>query len=138
MKAKNHWSYNDHQFEDLFERYQLKPGLFTHEAHIRLAYIHINKYGLAQAEKNMCDQIQGFAKSLGGGDKYNETVTVAAVKTVDHFMKKSKSSSVKDFINEFPRLITQFKGLLEQHYGFNVFSDPKAKKEYIEPDLQPF
>lgn len=138
MKTKDHWSLSDGEFESQFERYTLKPAMFSHEAHIRLAYIHIEKYGLEQAEINMCTQIQGFANSLGGGDKFNKTVTVAAVKTVNHFMEKASSTNFKDFINEFPRLITKFKDLLEQHYGYNIFSDEKAKKDYIEPDLLPF
>lgn len=138
MKTKDHWSFSDKEFELQFENYTLKPGMFSHEAHIRLAYIHIKKYGLEQAETNMCVQIHGFANSLGGGDKFNKTVTVAAVKTVHHFMGKANSDNAKDFINEFPRLITNFKDLLSQHYGFNVFADKRAKKEYLEPDLLPF
>ena len=138
MRTKDHWQYTDDEFEAQFESYTLKPGMFSHEAHLRLAYIHIQKYGIVQAEKNMCDQIKGFAESLGGGDKFNKTVTVAAVKAVDHFMQKSKSVNFQDFIKEFPRLLTNFKDLLGQHYGFNVFADKQAKKEYIEPDLLPF
>lgn len=138
MRIKDHWQFTDDEFEKQFETFQLKPGMFSHEAHLRLAYIHIAKYGAKQAELNMCYQIKGFAESLGGGDKFNKTVTIAAVKAMDHFMKKSTSDNFRDFIKEFPRLLTNFRDLLSQHYGFNVFSDKRAKKEYIEPDLLPF
>lgn len=105
---------------------------------MRLVYIHIKKYGADQAEKNMCDQIKGFAESLGVYDKFNLTVTIASVKVMNHFMKKSEAVSFQDFIQEFPRLLTNFKEILGQHYGFNVFADKRAKKEYIAPDLQDF
>lgn len=138
MRIKDHWQYTDEEFEKVFESYQLKPGMFSHEAHLRLAYIHIKKYGSVQAEQNMCDQIKGFAESLGVFDKFNKTVTIASVKAMNHFMKKSSSENFKDFIQEFPRLLTNFKDLLGQHYGFNVFADKRAKREFVEPDLLPF
>ena len=138
MRIKDHWQFADDEYERQFETYTLKPGMFSHEAHLRLAYIHIQKYGADQAEKNMCDQIKGFAESLGFYDKFNKTVTIASVKTMHHFMQKSTSHDFKTFIQEFPRLLTNFKDILAQHYGFNVFADKRAKKEYIEPDLLPF
>ena len=138
MKPKDHFQFTDEQFEEEFATYRLQPGMFSHEAHLRLAYIHIRKYGAAQAEENMCQQIQGFAESLGVFDKFNKTVTIAAVKILDHFMQKSKSDNFVDFTNEFPRLLTDFRHILSQHYGFNVFTDERARRQYVEPDLQEF
>ena len=138
MKTKDHWDLIDEEFENLFETYKLKPGVFSHEAHIRLAYIHIMKYGREKAEANMCNQIKGYAESLGGGDKFNKTVTIAAVKAVNHFIEKSTTDNFRVFIAEFPRLLTEFKELLGKHYGYNVFADKKAKEQYREPDLLPF
>lgn len=138
MQTKDHWSLSDQEFEFQFETFKLKPGMFSHEAHIRLAYIHIEKYGLEKAERNMCNQIKGYAEFLGGGDKFNETVTIAAVKAVNHFMERSSANNFKGLIAEFPRLITEFKELLGKHYGYNVFADKKAKAQYQEPDLLPF
>lgn len=138
MRLKDHSQYSDDEFEKVFESFKLKPSLFSHEAHLRLAYIHIEKYGSDQAAGNMCKQIKGYAESLGVTDKFNKTVTIASVKTMNHFMQKSNSDNFKEFIKEFPRLLTNFKDILGQHYGFNVFSDKRAKKEYVEPDLLPF
>ena len=137
MIIKSHTQLSDDEFESQFESLKFKPGLFSHEAHLRLAYIHITKYGQAQAEKNMCEQIQAFGKKHGS-DGFNWTVTIAAVRALNHFIKKSETTSFEDLIKEFPRLLTNFKDLLGQHYGFNVFADKRAKAEYIEPDLLPF
>ena len=138
MRMKDHWQFTDEEYEKAFESYQLKPGMFSHEAHLRLAYIHIKKYGRSQAEINMCDQIKGYAESLGFFDKFNKTVTVAAVKVMDHFIQKSSSNSFQELIQEHPSLLTNFREILSQHYGFNVFGDKRAKQVYIEPDLLPF
>lgn len=138
MQKRNHWQFKDQELEQTFADFKLKPGMFSHEAHLRLAYIHIKKYGVEQAEINMCRQIKGFAESLGVHDKFNLTVTIASVKTMNHFIQKAKSPDFKEFINEFPQLLTDFKAILAQHYGFNVFADQRAKKEFIQPDLLPF
>lgn len=138
MRIKDHSHLSDEEFETQFETHTLKPSIFTHEAHLRLAYIHIMKYGMKKAEHNMCKQIEGFALSLGATDKFNKTVTIASVKILNHFMRKALSNNFSDFIKEFPKLNSNFKEVLSQHYGFNVFADEQAKKEYVAPDLQPF
>ncbi|MFY0598958.1 MAG: hypothetical protein JXR03_04765 [Cyclobacteriaceae bacterium] len=138
MLIKDHSQFSDEEFEHQFESFKLKPRLFSHEAHLRLAYIHIKKYGVNRAEQNMCQQIKGYAESLGVFDKFNKTVTIASVKVMNHFMQKSEPDSFTDLTHEFPNLLDDFKGILRQHYGFNVFADKQAKKEFIEPDLLSF
>ncbi|MEQ9231751.1 MAG: hypothetical protein RIF46_13800 [Cyclobacteriaceae bacterium] len=138
MKKRDHWELTDEDLETKFQDHSLNAGYFSHEAHIRLAYIHLQKYGPDQAEKNMSEQIKSYALAKGAKDKYNETVTIAAVKTVDHFMRKANSTDFKEFSLEFPRLFTNFKDVLEQHYGFDIFRNPDAKKQFMEPDLAPF
>lgn len=137
MIVRDHFQLSDQEFSRQFQELKIKPGLFTHEAHIRLAYIYILKYGLEKAEKTMCDQIKAFG-AFHKSNGFNKTVTIAATKAVHHFMKKAESTNFEEFIKEFPRLTTSFKELIGKHYGFNVFSDPTAKKEYIAPDLLPF
>lgn len=138
MHSQNHNQLGDDEFELQFERFTFKPTLFSHEAHLRLAYIHIQKYGLAKAEQNMVEQIKGYAEHYGAKDKFNKTVTIASVKTMHHFMKKATSNSFEELVKEFPSLVDDFKDILGKHYSFNVFGDPKAKKEFILPDLMSF
>ena len=135
---EKHFHLNDLEFEDQFKNGTLDPELFSHEAHIRLAWIHINNYGLEKGIENVDAQLLKYATGLGVGDKYNKTVTIAAVRAVYHFYLKSRSNNFEDFITEFPRLRDNFKDLLDSHYGFNIFTSPDAKKKYIDPDLLPF
>ncbi|MBL7873554.1 MAG: hypothetical protein JNM78_18185 [Cyclobacteriaceae bacterium] len=128
----------DSEFEQRFKNCELSPTEFTHEAHLRLAWIHINRYGIEQAEKNITTQLQNFVAFAGAQDKFNLTLTIAAIKAVHHFVLKSKSPTFKDFIAEFPRLKYNFKELMTCHYGFDIYHSPKAKAEFLEPDLIPF
>ena len=135
---EEHWKLTDGEFERQFESCTLPDSLFTHEAHLRLAWIHIQKYGPAQAELNLCSQIQQYATSLGGADKFHKTVTVAAIRAINHFISRSKSIQFEVFLKEFPRLKNDFKGLMDAHYSFNIFAHEKARIEFVEPDMVDF
>ena len=135
---KSHFNYSDQEFERLFEKEQLDPSLFSHEAHLRLAYIHLEKYGEKQAIRNLTEQIWLYAEGLGVFDKYNETVTVASIKAVKHFMKKMQGNTFKSLIEEYPQLKNNFKELIFTHYSQNIFEMQSAREKYLEPDLIPF
>lgn len=133
-----HFSLSDEVFEQQFADTTLAPQLFSHEAHLRLAWIHIQKYGKDQAITNVCNQIQRFDRTHGDGTMFNCTVTVAAVMAVAHFMDKVQAADFSEFITQAPRLRNNLKDLVAQHYSWNIFTDPAAKATYLEPDLLPF
>lgn len=135
---KDHSQLSDAVFAQQFADCSLSPQLFSHEAHLRLAWILIRQYGLATGIHQLCEQIARFDQTFGDGSKFNRTVTVAAAQIMAHFMKKSKSQDFPGLMREFPALKNNFKGLLDSHYGFDIFEHPAAKHNYLEPDLIPF
>lgn len=135
---EKHLDLTDDEFEQQFESCELDPILFSHEAHLRLAYIHIEKYGELKAIENVCNQLVAYVNHLGATNKYNTTLTVAAVKAVYHFMQNSTASEFKGFIAEFPQLKNEFKRLMHCHYSFDIFNSQKAKNKFLVPDLIPF
>lgn len=135
---EQHFILTDTEFEKQFADSTLDPSLFSHEAHLRFAWIHISKYGETKAIENIKNQLQNFVRHLGVTDKYNETLTVAAIKVVKHFMQKKPLPDFYNFITTYPRLKTNFKNIIEQHYGFDIFNSTKAKEKYLEPDLLEF
>ncbi len=135
---EKHFELTDTEFEAQFANCALDPSLFSHEAHLRLAWIHITKYGLEQAEENIQTQLKNYVAQLGAQDKYHTTVTVAAIKAVYHFIQKSQTKSFKAFIADCPRLKENFKELMGAHYNFDIFGSKEARQAYIEPDSLPF
>ncbi len=134
----DHFQFTDTEFEQQFATCKLLPSLFSHEAHLRLAWIHITKYGIEKALENIQSQLINFVAHIGALDKYNKTLTIAAVKAVDHFILKSESDNFEDFSIEFPRLRYNFKELMETHYTADIFNLATIKSTYLEPDLAPF
>ena len=137
-KTQSHFNLTDIEFEQQFASCALDPSIFDHEAHLRLAYIHIKKYGEEMARGNLCNQLVAFVDHLGVAEKYNTTLTIAAIKAVHHFMKKTTATDFKGLLIEFPRLKNDFKGLMAAHYGFDIYTSKKAKRTFLAPDLIPF
>ena len=138
MIMEPHFALGDAAFELQFSSGRMPPELFTHEAHIRLAWIHLKKYGVEQAVKNVCMQLQHYTALLGASGKYHETLTVAAVRAVHHFMLKTEYDDFQGFIEGNPRLKYHFKDLIAQHYATDIFTSEMARRTCLEPELLPF
>lgn len=135
---EKHWRYTDEAYEQKFKEAKFPPLYFSHEAHLRLAYIHLKKYGLNQSIDNMCKQIYDFAIKYGATMKFNATVTYASLQIMYHYINKSKSENFPDLMKEYPFLLKDFKGVIKQHYSGDIFRSPEAKANILQPDLESF
>lgn len=133
-----HFDLSDSAFVQQLEACTLPPTLFSHEAHLRLAWIYIKTYGTEKAADTICQSLIQYVDALGARDKYNQTLTVAAVRVVSHFMNQSRADTFYEFIGEFPRLKSNFKALLGAHYQIDIYNSDLAKRTYLEPDRLPF
>ena len=133
-----HFSLSDDDFSQLFSDKTLNPEIFTHEAHLRLAWIMIKSQGLKLGSEMICHQILAFIKPLGADEKFNTTLTVASMNMVNHFIQKCETDNFLDFIQAFPTLKYDFKTLVSKHYSFDIIKDQRTKLEYVEPDLMGF
>lgn len=138
VKKEHHWKLSDDSFEEQFATASLPIPWFTHAAHLRLAWIQLDRYGQETAIKNIRAQIKQFAQAAGEPDKYHETVTIAAILMVEHFMKQHKEAGSKAFLDAHPQLAKDFKGLIQSHYSRDIFKDQEARKVFLQPDLLPF
>jgi hypothetical protein len=135
---KDHFELSDVEFEQAFETCSLNPDLFSHEAHLRLAWIYIRKQGCVRAVDVVCKQLMAYVSHVGARGKFNKTLTVAAIMAVKHFMKKSNTDNFRDIVSEHPRLKNNFKELVAFHYRMDIYNSEEAKQNYLEPDLMPF
>ena len=135
---ENHYLLTDLAFERQFSEASLDPAIFSHEAHLRLAWIHLDRYGLTRAIENITRQLKIYTRAVGAADKYNETLTIAAIHAVHHFRIRTSCPDFQSFILENSVLKTSFKGLIETHYRTDIFTSPHAKTSFLEPELAPF
>lgn len=66
---ERHFKLSDSEFEKQFIDCKLDSSDFSHEAHLRLAWINISKYGIEKAIANIQTQLKRFVKSVGAQDK---------------------------------------------------------------------
>ena len=135
---QSHFDWSDDSFIQDFEGLKFPVASFNHEAHLRLAFLHIQQFGLEQAIQNITHQLKAYVNHLGVTDKYNETLTVAAVFIVNHFQTISSHLDFQKFMEDNQFLKKDFQKLVAKHYSFNIFEHPTAKTQYQAPDLLPF
>lgn len=135
---EKHYRYSDEVYEQKFRDCTFPPLYFSHEAHLRLAYIHLMKYGLEQSIENMCKQIYDFAIKYGATMKFNATVTYASLQIMYYYIQNGKSDNFPDLMKEFPDLLENFKGEIQKYYSWDVFRSPEAKANILQSDLEDF
>lgn len=135
---ERHWKISDTEFETKFTNNTFKPLWFTHEAHLRLAWIYITKYGKEIAFKKYSEQLKAFADKYNADGKYNATVTYASIEIMHKYIQNSNAYDFQDFIKEFSKLKTNFKEIITSFYSGNIFTSKEAKQQILQPDLKSF
>ncbi|AKQ63713.1 hypothetical protein A176_000625 [Myxococcus hansupus] len=126
----------DRRFRLAFEACTIVPADFSHEAHVRLAYVYLSEHGTEESIARMRTALQRFLVHHGiPATKFHETLTRAWVLAVEYFMGKAPSGSSKDFIEKNSELLDS--GIMLTHYSAQVLFSADARGAYVEPDLEP-
>lgn len=130
----SHRTLSDDELERQLIDGSLPAEWFGHEAHLRLAWIYVQRYPLAQAQAATGHCIQCYVQHLGAMDKYHHTLTLAAVQVVAHFAEQTQASDFEGLLEAMPRLRTHFMDLMHQHYSPERLQSAEAHYHYLEPD----
>ena len=128
----------DNEFLKQFEQQTLDPNEFNHIAHLRIAWLYMNKFDLKTAIKKVTSGISSYANSLGASNKFNHTLTEATIYIMAERSKKLENNSFQTFLAKNPDLIEDLLSLISQHYTIGRLNSKDAKIKFIAPDLQPF
>jgi len=131
---------------ELLRRFQdltLPFGEWTHRAHVKVAYLHLQKYSFEEGLTRICDGIRKYnavnnvPESETSG--YNQTTTcaffhlVAAVtRAYEH---THRVNNADEFCDMHPQLMS--KHVLRFFYSPQRRMHPDAKNKFVEPDLAP-
>jgi hypothetical protein len=144
----------DDEFLCAFERCTIARKDWTHEAHVRMAWIYVTR---CSADEDVFDRVRRGIKKLNtvfvrrqqvlcralptkpkdprGLDGYHETITVAFVTVIESRAEPGEDFSA--FRDRNPDLFDRKLSALLKHYSpQRLFSAP-AKVEFLEPDLEP-
>ncbi len=135
-QVQSHIELSDIEFARQFENLHLNPEWFTHEAHLRLAWIYSYIYDIEKAINKFRNGIHSFDSKYGDGTKYHETITIFLIKLVYEREKTSSSLTFDKFKERNLDLFQCYRDLISAYYSFDIAKDRNAKLEFIAPDLK--
>ena len=137
MNTPHKASREDLAFARAFEACQVTPDAFDHAAHVRLAYVYLCETSVDEATDRMKGSLLAFLAHVGVDPaKYHETITRAWIMAVWHFMNASAAcDSSAEFLSRNPRLLDS--RIMLEHYSAEVLFSPRARQEFVQPDVSP-
>lgn len=131
---------NDEEFLAALERCTLPFEQWTHQAHLRLAYLYCSTLNLQSAIDRMRSSIKAYNKSTDTPEAidrgYHETITQAFMLLVFAANQRTgPHESSEDFCTAHPELGSKF--VLQTFYSPERLMTAKAKSHFVEPDLGP-
>jgi hypothetical protein len=126
-----------------FDAVELSLEQFSHRAHLRLAWILIEREGFDAALGRLRAGLPRLLEAFGIADSptqgYHETTTRAFLLLVDvtrrAYQSEMKVNDSEAFCEAHPQLHSS--KLLRLFYSPARRMDPRAKSEFLEPDLAP-
>ncbi len=110
---------------------------FRHRQHLAVALCYAALLPDGEALIAFRDDLLKLIRPLGAEGKYSETITGFWMRVAAHYLAdRGHGRCLAQIANEF---VEQFadKGLISRHYSSAVLADPKARLQWIEPDVLP-
>lgn len=131
---------DDETFLAEFEACRWPLNDWHHRQHIKVAYLYLVRYSFDQAVVRIRERIKAHntahnvPESPTGG--YHETMTQAWMRLVHlTICEYGPGDSADSFFEQHPELWE--KKTLRLFYSRELFMSPRAKVEFVEPDLAP-
>lgn len=124
---------DDDEFLDAF-----RCGTLTdlpHLNHVRVVYLVTRRQGSDDAISLARRGLRALADAAGVPDKYHETRTVAWARIIADRTIAAPGRSFAEFMELHPEL--RRKELLGDYYSTELLTSPRARAEFVPPDLRP-
>lgn len=131
-------SKEDELFLQSFEKCTLNGECWTHEAHVRMAWLQMERSAsFNEALQRIRNGIKTFNASRNNIG-YHETVTVAFAKVI-HYRRQSgeKIATWREFLDSHSDLLSRESPILHVHYSPELLSSEQAREAFVEPDREP-
>lgn len=131
---------DDETFLSEFEACRWPLSEWHHRDHVKLAYLSLCRYSFDEALARIRNGIKAHNAAHDVPDSatsgYHETMTHAWLRLVEFAIQEyGPSKSADEFYADHPELSQ--KKTLRLFYSRDVFMSPRAKTEFLEPDLTP-
>ncbi|MCE9564133.1 MAG: hypothetical protein K8U57_18980 [Planctomycetes bacterium] len=124
----------DDEFLAAFEAVAISRSEWTHEAHVRMAWLYLTQFPTDEALDRIRSGIQNLNARNGVLDGYHETITVAFVRIIVARLLHNETYEV--FRQHNPELFDRTLGVLLAHYTHKRLFSSEARARFVEPDVQ--
>lgn len=130
---------DDRTLWQAFGNSSLTHAEWTHEAHLRAAFLHAQKYPLDEAHLRMragiirLNERHGLQETSARG--YFETLTRVWLVLVADAAARSGASNSRELLEHCPELFDRT--LPSRHYSRAVLASVRARAIFVAPDLEP-
>jgi hypothetical protein len=139
------YSLTDAEFLSQFETATLPKKQWTHEAHIRMAYLSLRQTPhIDTLLPQVRARIIAYNQAQGNYKGYHETMTVAFLRIVKHRMNATNATNATNAINteSFEAFKKANKGIFQstyllRHYSEAILFSPEARQNFLTPDREP-
>ncbi len=128
----------DAEFLRAFQQCVLPEDLWTHRAHVRMAWLYLQQGTLASVLPIVRDGIKRYNATLNKTLAYHETITQVFLILIDDRMRRCEgASSFEEFCARNPDLLDGRLTALLAHYRKETLFSPAAREALVAPDLAP-
>ncbi|NVJ98524.1 MAG: hypothetical protein HWE25_10255 [Alphaproteobacteria bacterium] len=124
---------SDDKFLAAFEAATLDEKLFDHEAHIRMGWIYVTRYPLAEAIDRFAAALKNYTRALGCEAKYHETITWFYMLLIHERQTRQQTVSFTAFLDANADLISK-PSILLRYYKAETLASDRARTHYMLPD----
>lgn len=129
--------FSDDEFLSAFNDCSAPPSAFDHTGHLRIAWIHLQRYPQEQAIRLTCTGIARFAAHLGAPDKFHHTLSEALMRIMAQRGAADGRLAWQTFLASNRDLVDDARQLLAQHYSPQRLALAAAKVGFVSPDREP-
>ena len=118
-----------------FEKCSFHPSEFRHHQHLAVALWYVRHLPPEEAVIKMTSGIRRLAEAYGKTG-YHETITLFWLRMVSEFAaKQDTKASLAAIANQLIDCCDH-KNLILEYYSAELLESPRAKAEWVEPDLK--
>jgi hypothetical protein len=114
----------------------LAPAQFNHMGHVRVAWIHLQRYPFDEAVFRTCAAIKSYAAHLGATTKFHWTVREALMHLLHNGGAADRRLNWSAFIARNNDLLANARGHLARHYSDAMLE--AGRESFVMPDRLPF
>lgn len=118
-----------------FERFDVDPARFDHEAHVAIAWNYLDHYAEKVATERFVAALRALTAHLGVPGKYHETITRFYLEVIAERRLTNSGADWKEFRSLNPDLLDP--GLIARHYSPELIGSDEARNRYVPPDRLP-